>query len=219
VRIVLLGPPGAGKGTQARRLSETYGLVHIASGDIFLRNIREETELGRLAKPYYESGRLVPDEVTLGMIVAAIRDADGGFVLDGFPRNTVQAEILERELETEERPLQAALAFLVDGETAVKRIAGRRTCVNDEKHVFNVYFSPPGKEGVCDECGGALVQRPDQTEEAVRKRFEVYQKQTAPLLDYYAERGLLRQVQGSGTEEEVAGRVREAVSDLVQEDS
>ena len=218
MRIVLLGPPGAGKGTQARRLSETYGLVHIASGDIFLRNIREETELGKLAKPYYESGQLVPDELTLGMIVADIRDADGGFVLDGFPRNTVQAEILERELETEERPLQAALAFLVDGETAVKRIAGRRTCVNDEKHLFNVYFSPPRKEGVCDECGGALVQRPDQTEEAVRKRFEVYQEQTAPLLGYYAERGLLRKVQGSGTEEEVAGRIRQAVSELDEED-
>ena len=218
MRIVLLGPPGAGKGTQARRLSETYGLVHIASGDIFLRNIREETELGKLAKPYYESGQLVPDELTLGMIVADIRDADGGFVLDGFPRNTVQAEILERELETEERPLQAALAFLVDGETAVKRIAGRRTCVNDEKHLFNVYFSPPREEGVCDDCGGALVQRPDQTEEAVRKRFEVYQEQTAPLLGYYAERGLLRKVQGSGTEEEVAGRIRQAVSELDEED-
>ena len=219
MRIVLLGPPGAGKGTQARRLSETYGLVHIASGDIFLRNIREETELGMLAKPYYESGRLVPDEVTLGMIVADIRDADGGFVLDGFPRNTVQAEILERELEAEERPLQAALAFLVDGETAVKRIAGRRTCENDEKHVFNVYFSPSSEDGRCDECGGALVQRPDQTEEAVRKRFEVYQQQTAPLLDYYADRGLLRKVEGSGTEEEVAGRIRQAVSELGEEDA
>jgi adenylate kinase len=218
VRIVLLGPPGAGKGTQAKRLSETFGLAHIASGDIFLRNIREETELGMLAKPYYESGRLVPDELTLGMIVADIREADGGFVLDGFPRNSVQAEILERELETEERPLHAALAFLVDGETAVKRIAGRRTCVNDEKHVFNVYFNPPRQDGRCDECGGALVQRPDQTEEAVRKRFEVYQEQTAPLLEYYSDRQLLRQVAASGTEEAVAEEVREALSDLVQED-
>jgi len=218
VRIVLLGPPGAGKGTQAKRLSETYGLAHIASGDIFLRNIREGTELGKLAEPYYESGRLVPDELTLGMIVAEIREAGGGFVLDGFPRNTVQAEILERELEAEERPLQAAVAFLVDGETAVKRIAGRRTCVNDEKHVFNVYFSPSREDGRCDECGGALVQRPDQTEEAVRKRFEVYQEQTAPLLDYYSERQLLRQVAASGTEEAVAQQVGDALSDLVQED-
>ena len=219
MRIVLLGPPGAGKGTQAGRLSETHGLAHIASGDIFLRNIREETDLGKLAKPYYESGRLVPDELTLGMIVAAIREAGSGFVLDGFPRNTVQAEILERELEGEGHPLQAALAFLVDGETAVKRIAGRRTCVNDEKHVFNVYFSPPRTDGRCDVCGGALVQRPDQTEEAVRRRFEVYQEQTAPLLEYYSARRLLREVDGSGTEEEVAELVREALSDLIEEGS
>jgi adenylate kinase len=214
VRIVLLGPPGAGKGTQARRLSQTRGVAHIASGDIFLRNIREETELGKLAKPYYESGRLVPDELTLGMVVAAIRESEGGFVLDGFPRNAVQAEILERELEAEGRPLQAALAFLLDGESAVKRIAGRRTCVNDEKHVFNVYFSPSRDRETCDVCGGALVQRPDQTEEAVRKRFEVYKEQTAPLLKFYSDRGLLREVNAAGTEEEVAERVRDALADI-----
>jgi adenylate kinase len=217
VRIVLLGPPGAGKGTQARRLSETYGLAHIASGDIFLRNIREETELGKLAKPHYEAGRLVPDELTLGMIVAAIRAAEDGFVLDGFPRNMVQAEILEKELESAGRPLQAALAFALDGETAVKRIAGRRTCENDEKHVFNVYFSPPRDRNRCDVCGGALLQRPDQTEEAVRRRFEVYREQTAPLLAFYSERGLLREVDASGSEDEVAERVRGALADLAEE--
>jgi adenylate kinase len=217
VRIVLLGPPGAGKGTQARRLSETYGLAHIASGDIFLRNIREETELGKLAKPHYEAGRLVPDELTLGMIVAAIRAAEDGFVLDGFPRNLVQAEILEKELESAGRPLQAALAFALDGETAVKRIAGRRTCENDEKHVFNVYFSPPRDRNRCDVCGGALLQRPDQTEEAVRRRFEVYREQTGPLLAFYSERGLLREVDASGSEDEVAERVRGALADLAEE--
>jgi adenylate kinase len=213
VRIVLLGPPGAGKGTQAKRLSETHGVAHIATGNIFLRNIREETELGKLAKPYYESGQLVPDELTLGMVVAAIREADDGFVLDGFPRNTLQAEILERELAAE-RPLQAALALLVDGETAVKRIAGRRTCERDEKHVYNVYFSPPRQRDRCDVCGGALLQRPDQTEDAVRNRFEVYKKQTAPLLAFYSERGLLREVDGSGTEDHVGKQVEEALADL-----
>jgi adenylate kinase len=214
MRIVLLGPPGAGKGTQAKRLSETHGIAHIASGDIFLRNMREETELGKLAQPYYESGQLVPDELTVGMVVGAIREVENGFVLDGFPRNPVQADLLEGELESKGRPLQAAVAFLLDGESAVKRIAGRRSCENDEKHVFNVYFSPPREPGRCDECGGALVQRPDQTEEAVRNRFEVYREQTAPLLKFYSERGLLREVDASGTEDEVAERMRSTLADL-----
>jgi adenylate kinase len=218
VRIALLGPPGAGKGTQAKRLSKNHGIAHVASGDIFLRNIREETELGRLAKPYYESGQLVPDELTVGMVVGVIREVENGFVLDGFPRSTIQADLLERELETSGRPLQAALAFSLDGETAVKRIAGRRTCENDEKHVFNVYFGPPRESGRCDICGGSLLQRPDQTEEAVRKRFEVYREQTAPLLKFYSERGLLRQVDALGTEDEVAERVRGVLGDLAQGD-
>jgi adenylate kinase len=158
MRLVLLGPPGAGKGTQARHLVERFGVPLIATGDIFRSNVAEGTELGRLAKAYLDAGELVPDEVTIGMVMKAIDQAPGGFVLDGFPRNIRQAEAVEAELAARDAPLSAALAFLVDEETAVKRIAGRRTCANCQR-AYNVFFDPPRAEGVCDACGGPLLQR------------------------------------------------------------
>jgi adenylate kinase len=213
MRLVLLGPPGAGKGTQARHLVERFGVPLIATGDIFRSNVDEGTELGRLAKAYLDAGELVPDEVTIGMVMQAIDQAPGGFVLDGFPRNIRQAEALEAELAARGAPLSAALAFLVDEETAVKRIAGRRTCPNCQRP-YNVFFDPPRVDGVCDACGGPLLQRTDEGERTVRRRLEVYRESTAPLLKFYSDRGLLREVDAEGTEAEVTERALAALADL-----
>jgi adenylate kinase len=185
----------------------------IATGDIFRWNVQEGTELGRRAKSYLDAGELVPDDVTIGMVMAAIDLVPDGFILDGFPRNLVQAERLEEELAARGRPLSAALAFILDEEDAIKRIAGRRTCANCQTPC-NVFFSPPRTEGVCDECGGPLIQRTDEDEETVRRRLEVYRESTAPLLKFYSERGLLREVDAAGTEDEVAERAVAALADL-----
>jgi adenylate kinase len=216
MRIVLLGPPGAGKGTQARRLVDRYGLSLIATGDLFRWNVNEGTDLGRRAKRYLDAGELVPDDVTIGMVMAAIDQAPEGFILDGFPRNIAQAESLETELAARARPLSAALAFILDEEEAIKRIAGRRTCANCQTP-YNVFFGPPKGERVCDVCRGPLIQRTDESEATVRRRLEVYRESTAPLLKFYSERGLLREVDASGTEEQVTERAMAALADLAGE--
>jgi adenylate kinase len=212
VRLVLLGPPGAGKGTQARHLSERFEVPAIATGDIFRWNVAEGTELGRGAKAYLDVGELVPDQITIQMVMAAIDDNPGGFILDGFPRTLTQAEALERQLDRRGSSLTAVLAFLVDEEIAVARIAGRRTCANCQTP-YNVVFSPPRVPGVCDVCGGALVQRSDEDEATVRRRLEVYRESTAPLIAFYSARGLLREVDASAPEDEVTERATEAVKD------
>lgn len=214
MRLVLLGPPGAGKGTQARHLVERFGLTHIATGDIFRWNISQATELGGLAKGYLDAGELVPDEVTIRIVMAAIDRTEDGFLLDGFPRTLIQAEALEAELADREKDLSAALAFQLDEDVAVKRIAGRRTCANCQAP-YNVFFSPPRVEGVCAACGGPLVQRSDEDEDTVRRRLEVYRESTARLLKFYSDRGLLREVDADGPEPEVTERVLAAVADLV----
>lgn len=216
MRIVLLGPPGAGKGTQARRLVDRFGLGLIATGEIFRWNVNEGTELGRRAKHYLDAGELVPDDVTIAIVMAAIDETPDGFILDGFPRNVTQAESLERELVTRRRALSAALALILDEEEAVKRIAGRRTCANCQTP-YNVFFNPPRNEGVCDVCGGPLVERSDEDEATVRRRLEVYRESTAPLLKFYSERGLLREVDAVGTEEEVTERAVAALEDVAGE--
>ena len=212
MRIVLLGPPGAGKGTQAHDLQERFGLALIATGDIFRMNVQNGTPLGVEAKSYMDAGELVPDDVVVRMVEEAIRHNDDGFILDGFPRTVAQALALEKELARSEKRLFAALAFDLDEEIAVRRLAGRRTCTQCQR-TYNVEFKPPAVEGVCDVCGGELVQREDDREETVRHRIEVYNQGATALHRFYWERGLLRVVHADADEDEVTERAVAALKD------
>ena len=217
MRIVLVGPPGAGKGTQAAYLARNLSIPHISTGDLFRANISQGTELGRQAKAYMDAGELVPDEVTIGMAKDRMEqpDAANGFLLDGFPRNVSQAEALDAMLKSEGMTLDAVLDLEVPEDEVVKRIAGRRICRNDSSHVFHVTYSPPKVEGVCDECGGELYQRDDDSEETVRTRLEVYHTQTEPIIDYYKAQGLVVTIEAMGPVDEVTGR---ALAALKRED-
>ncbi|MEV6803773.1 adenylate kinase [Streptomyces sp. NPDC051132] len=213
MRIVLVGPPGAGKGTQAVRLAEKLAIPHISTGDLFRANISRQTELGRLAKSYMDAGNLVPDEVTIAMAKDRMEqpDAAQGFLLDGFPRNVQQAGALDELLRTERITLDAVLDLEVPEDEVVKRIAGRRICRNDSAHVFHVTYSPPKQEGVCDVCGGELYQRDDDSEDTVRKRLEVYHTQTEPIIDYYKAQGLVVTISSLGPVDEITQRALEAL--------
>ncbi|QDY78543.1 adenylate kinase [Streptomyces qinzhouensis] len=213
MRIVLVGPPGAGKGTQAAYLAENLAIPHISTGDLFRANISQGTDLGREAKSYMDAGELVPDEVTIGMAKERMSrpDATRGFLLDGFPRNLSQAESLDAMLKSEGMTLDAVLDLEVPEDEVVKRIAGRRICRNDSSHVFHVTYKAPKTEGVCDVCGGDLYQRDDDSEETVRKRLEVYHGQTEPIIDYYRGQGLVVTISALGPVTEVTGRAMEAL--------
>ncbi|MEU7717541.1 MULTISPECIES: adenylate kinase [Streptomyces] len=213
MRIVLVGPPGAGKGTQAAFLAKNLSIPHISTGDLFRANISRQTELGKLAKSYMDAGNLVPDEVTIAMAKDRMEqpDAENGFLLDGFPRNVSQAEALDELLETESMQLDAVLDLEVPEDEVVKRIAGRRICRNDSSHVFHVTYKQPAKDGVCDVCGGELYQRDDDSEETVRTRLEVYHTQTEPIIDYYKAQGLVVTISALGKVEDVTTRAMEAL--------
>ncbi|MEV4869410.1 adenylate kinase [Streptomyces syringium] len=213
MRIVLVGPPGAGKGTQAAYLAKNLAIPHISTGDLFRANISQGTPLGQKAQEYMRAGQLVPDEVTIGMAKDRMQqpDAADGFLLDGFPRNLAQAEALDGILKTDELKLDAVLDLEVPEDEVVKRIAGRRMCRKDSSHIFHAIYNPPKTEGVCDTCGGELYQREDDSEETVRKRLEVYHSETEPIIDYYKAQGLVVTISALGKVVEVTQRAMAAL--------
>ena len=196
--VILLGPPGAGKGTQAVNLAERTGLLHLATGDMFRENVRNQTELGKEAQRYMERGELVPDELTISMLLDRLNreDAQLGSLLDGFPRTTEQAEALDAALAEQDAEIAAALLIEVANDEVLRRLGGRWSCP-DCGAVFHAVFSPPQVVGTCDRCPGALIQRDDDQPEAIRRRLDVYAQQTAPLIDYYERSGKLRRVNGA----------------------
>jgi len=198
MNIIFLGPPGAGKGTQAKILVEKYAIPQISTGDMLRDHVAKGTELGVKAKEYMEKGQLVPDEIILGMVKERLsqQDAQKGFILDGFPRTVAQAEALDKILEEMDKKIEYVLALIVPDEELVSRLTGRRTCKNCGM-MYHIKFKPPKVEGKCDSCGGELYQRPDDNEETVRNRLKVYHKQTSPLIEYYRKKGVLFEVDGS----------------------
>ena len=198
MKIVMLGAPGAGKGTQADKIAEKYNIPHISTGDIFRSNIKAGTELGKKAKSFIDQGLLVPDEVTIGMLLDRIAEADceNGYVLDGFPRTIPQAESLTAALEENGEAIDFALDVEVPDANIVNRMAGRRACLKCGA-TYHTEFAAPKKEGICDKCGSELVLRDDDKPETVQKRLEVYHEQTHPLIDYYKKKGVLHAIDGT----------------------
>jgi adenylate kinase len=219
LNLIMLGPPGAGKGTQASRLRDDFRLPTIVTGDMLRRHVADETDLGKKAKSYMDDGNLVPDDVVIGMILEQIdtEESRDGFILDGFPRNTAQADALNEEISKLGRRLTAVLLVDVPDEEVVRRLSGRRVCVKNG-HLYHVEFDPPKHEGVCDQDGTRLIQRDDDKPETIRKRLEVYHDQTEPLIDYYDDRGLLRRFDGQRTPTEVHDHIRATLATLRLED-
>ncbi|WP_028844956.1 adenylate kinase [Thermodesulfovibrio thiophilus] len=204
MRLVFLGAPGAGKGTQAKRLVEKYGIPQISTGDLLRAAVAAGTALGKEAKAYMDRGELVPDSVVLGMVKERLSqdDCKKGFILDGFPRNVAQAEALDKMLVEMNMPLDVALNLDVPFDDLMKRLTGRRTCRSCGQ-MYNIYYSPSKVEGKCDKCGGQLFQRDDDKEETIRKRLEVYRTQTEPLINYYSKKGILKSVSGTGSMDKI----------------
>jgi adenylate kinase len=218
LNLILLGPPGAGKGTQAERLQQDFPLAYIATGDMLRAAVSEGTELGEKAKEYMDNGDLVPDEVIIGVILECVQsdNARDGFLLDGFPRTTGQAEALEHALEDLGRRLTAVLAIEAPDEDIIRRLSGRR--VSRSGRVYHVEFDPPKHEGRCDIDGSPLVQRDDDKPETIKKRLAVYHRQTSPLIKYYEDRGLLRRFDGTRSPTEVHDHIRATIATLRLED-
>jgi len=209
--FILLGPPGAGKGTQAKLMIDKWNTPQVSTGDILLAAVREGTALGVEAKGFMDSGGLVPDRVVIGIIAERLReeDAAAGFILDGFPRTIPQAEALQKILDELGRNIDHVISIEVDDEELVTRLTGRRMCKGCGES-FHVVFNPSAKEGICDRCGGELYQRDDDTEETIRQRLAVYSEQTQPLIAYYEKQGKLRRIEGTGSIEEIFSRVLDA---------
>lgn len=204
MKIIMLGAPGAGKGTQAKKIADRYGIPHISTGDIFRANIKNDTELGKKAKSYMDAGNLVPDSLTLELVMDRIHQADcqNGYVFDGFPRTIPQAEALEEALAADGQSIDFAIDIEVPDENIVTRMSGRRACLSCGA-TYHTVFAPPKAEGVCDRCGGELTIRDDDRPETVNKRLGVYHQQTQPLIDFYQDKGCLAQVDGTKDVEEV----------------
>lgn len=202
--VILLGPPGSGKGTQAHKMVERYHIPQISTGDILRAAVKEKTPLGVEAQGYMDQGRLVPDEVVVGIVRDRFKasDCNGGFILDGFPRTVPQAEALDSTLGEMKRGIDHCVSIEVDSNELISRLTGRRTCRSCGA-MYHLTFGPPKKEGVCDTCGGELYQRDDDQEETIRARLQVYKEQTAPLIEYYREKGLLRAIDGMGAIEKI----------------
>ena len=213
MRIILLGAPGSGKGTQAQRLSGRFGIPQVSTGDLLRAAVKAGTDLGLRAKAAMDAGELVSDDIVLGMIRERLGEPDAapGFILDGFPRNLAQAEALDALLDEIDAPLDAVVLLDVDFDVLLKRITGRRTCGGCGR-VYNVYYLPPTREGVCDECGGDLIQRADDNEETVTNRLKVYESQTAPLVAFYEDRGKLETVAATGEIDEVLAQLEETLA-------
>lgn len=213
LNLILLGPPGAGKGTQAARLSDDFGLPYIGTGDLLREHRSEQTELGRQAEEYMAQGHLVPDDLVIAMILDKIADeGDDGFLLDGFPRTIGQADALADEMDKRGRRLTAALLIEAPDDVVVERLSGRRQCSNG--HLYHVQFDPPKHDNMCDQCGKRLNQRDDDRPEAIRERLSVYHELTEPLKDYYDERGLLRRFDGTRDKVEVHDHIRATLATL-----
>ncbi|AIY89462.1 adenylate kinase [Geoglobus acetivorans] len=215
MNLILLGPPGAGKGTQAKRIVEKYGIPQISTGDMLRDAVAKGTELGKKAKEYMDKGELVPDEVVIGIVKERLMqpDCESGFILDGFPRTINQAEALDDILDEMNRRIDAVINIAVPDEEILKRIVYRRIC-KECGAVYNLIYSPPKVDGKCDKCGGDLYQRDDDKEETVKERLRVYREQTAPLIDYYSRKGSLKNVDGTKNIEEVWNQIVELLESI-----
>jgi adenylate kinase len=220
LNLILLGPPGAGKGTQAQRLVEDFRLPYVATGEMLRAAVRAETPLGKEAKKYMNNGDLVPDEIIIGVAVERLQqdDCKDGFILDGFPRTIDQAKALDAELQRVGRKLTAALLIDVPDEEVVRRISGRRQCIKNEQHIYHVDFDPPKHPDVCDQDGARLIQRDDDKPDTVNHRLEVYHEQTEPVIGYYEDQGLLRRFEGTRSPAEVHDHIRATLATLRLED-
>ena len=218
LNLILLGPPGAGKGTQAERLVSDFDLPYFATGDILRQAVKDETALGKEAKSYMDDGQLVPDELICKVVMSEVDEADDGFLLDGFPRTVRQAEKLAEALERRGRRPTAVLLIEAPDEEVIRRLSGRRICTKNG-HVYHVEFDPPKNEGVCDQDGSRLIQRDDDKPETIKKRLDVYHQQTSPLIDWYEQKGLLRRFEGTRPPAEVHDHIRATLATLRLEES